>query len=1172
MPHNLILNAFEMSRSVMGQSQRAERGHSCPQQHSSTSAARIYYAFPRNTWLRTGMSALRQLPAAVTDPLRRSKDFQPTKGHAPRHGFCRSYWWLLNLLLATSAFHCHAASTSALNWSWAFAGDAQTLAVVNGVAGTADGSGLVAGTFGRDVLFGNFRLTAPDPNHTWQGFAAKVNSAGNPSWAVSMTATNGIVPLAVASDGTGGCFVAGGFLGNAVLGSFSLSGADQDVSFVAHLSASGAFTWAKSFSASTGCDVTSCSLASGGGVFLGGTFSGQVDFGIKSLTAQPSGAVNGFLARLDSLGNVTWAHRTGGEVLSVAVSPAGMAYAAGDFDGPSAVFENQTITNTAAEGRYVARFLADGTPNWIQYFTSAATPGSNTAAVVAAAGDETVWLAGTFTGSNTIGGRSFTNAGSADVAFVKYSNSGAVLAANSFGGVGGDVVHGAAIYSSSTYGSNNLVLVGSFEQHLSVGTNSLTADGTSGVSAFVALFDTNGLPLLLTGPTNNTETVFALAVGVNPGGIIVGGQLESYATFGDLLIGATTPGLYEVVNYFLAKFAEVAVDRRFPGDRPSSRGNLMVVSTPTEAAGQWRFPWDLGWRNSGQVVSNLPAGNYPTPANYPIQFRNTSGYLAIPDSVTVTVTNGGTTSVTNQYYPTLPSGGASGNGSLTVNIWPSSPAGAGWRFLGEITWRTPGSTAADLPPDTYFLEFEPASGYAKPASRAAQVYAGLTTVVSATYLLAQSAPGGVSLPQPVPTNSIIDATNYPFAFNGQLQSDAGYGSGVAVQQNVVLTAAHLLFNDQTLAYVNQVYWYFQREAGVFEPQPLLARGWYILSGYAAQRTNDLQSGLYGPDQSTPQSRNFDVAALYFLSPVTLGGYGGYLSSDTSPNPWLTGTSQKMLVGYPVDGSLFGDATITPGVMYQTGPQPYSFTMATDPVTNQQVYKGTRLLSYPGNSGGPLYVQFNGYYYPAAVYLGTLYNGVQPYASAVRAIDSNVVNMITMAATLGDSGTNNTGGGVITIIAGAGISASHPGYVQLQLAPPVAVQAGAAWRLQGDTTYSTATNYTEAVNSTNPVVVQFKPIAGWNLPTNQAVIVLPQQITTYTAFYTVTNPVMVINRGVGVGITGTTGTKYRLERRPSLSSGTWLPVKTNTLTNGFNLLLPWPLTNGPASFYRAVWLP
>jgi hypothetical protein len=116
-----------------------------------------------------------------------------------------------------------------------------------------------------------------------------------------------------------------------------------------------------------------------------------------------------------------------------------------------------------------------------------------------------------------------------------------------------------------------------------------------------------------------------------------------------------------------------------------------------------------------------------------------------------------------------------------------------------------------------------------------------------------------------------------------------------------------------------------------------------------------------------------------------------------PNTWLGSTALKMLVGYPVDGSQFG-TNIVAGQMYQTDPQPYPLSPATDPMPGQQqVYVAPWFLSYPGNSGGPPYVQLNGYYYPAAVYLGTLFSGSQPYASVVRAIDSNVVNLITRAA-------------------------------------------------------------------------------------------------------------------------------------------------------------------------------
>jgi hypothetical protein len=403
-----------------------------------------------------------------------------------------------------------------------------------------------------------------------------------------------------------------------------------------------------------------------------------------------------------------------------------------------------------------------------------------------------------------------------------------------------------------------------------------------------------------------------------------------------------------------------------------------------------------------------------------------------------------------------------------------------------------------------------------------------------------------------------------------LHSDVGYGSGAAVRKNVVMTAAHLVFDDQTLAYVSQAYWYFEQETGLFEPQPLAARGWYVLSGYAAQRTNDLLGGL-SPDQSSPQSRNLDVAALYFFSPTAAGGYGGYATSDTTPNPYLTGSTLKMLVGYPVDGSQFGDASIVPGTMYEIQPQPTPLSLATDPVSNQRVYTANWFFSYPGNSGGPMYVQVNGYYLPAGIYLGTLYSGISPYASAVRAIDSNVVNLINFAASLGDAGTNNTGGGVLTIIPSPNVSAANPAYMQWQLGPPSAVQAGAAWLLQSDANYSTATNYTRVVISTNAVTVQFKNIPGWNTPTTQQISLTPNQINVFSALYTVTNPVVMV-KPQGIGLRGTTNTLYRLESRASLLTGTWKGISTNMIvSNGFNLVLPKGATNQPTTFYRAVWL-
>src|SRR5262249_31327218 len=151
----------------------------------------------------------------------------------------------------------------------------------------------------------------------------------------------------------------------------------------------------------------------------------------------------------DNAGNIMWAHRTGGAVLSIAVSSSGIVYAGGAFEGPSGIFENQTLNISRAEARFIARFLTNGAPDWIQYFASDSTPAINTAAAVAVAGDGNVWLAATFAGNTTIGGLPLTNAGAADIGFASFSTNGTVLTANRIGGAGNDVVHAAAIYSSS---------------------------------------------------------------------------------------------------------------------------------------------------------------------------------------------------------------------------------------------------------------------------------------------------------------------------------------------------------------------------------------------------------------------------------------------------------------------------------------------------------------------------------------------------------------------------------------------------------------------------------------------------------------------------------------------------------------------------------------------------
>ena len=229
---------------------------------------------------------------------------------------------------------------------------------------------------------------------------------------------------------------------------------------------------------------------------------------------------------------------------------------------------------------------------------------------------------------------------------------------------------------------------------------------------------------------------------------------------------------------------------------PISTGQLMVTLLPPEANGQWRF------RLGNCLARQRRHRNGSGPGGVFRAVSQCSGYLAIPLSGPVAVTNGGITFLTNQCYPHhYPVDGSSGGGSLTVNIGPSPPSGAGWRFLGDTGSFYPPGYSTNLLGGTYLIQFAPVAGFVTPASLSIQVAFGVPTALAVTYLLAQSPPANVLLPVPVPSGNISDLADYPFGFDGQLQTDAGFGSGVAVETNVVLTAAHLIFNDQTLSYV-----------------------------------------------------------------------------------------------------------------------------------------------------------------------------------------------------------------------------------------------------------------------------------------------------------------------------------------------------------------------------------
>jgi hypothetical protein len=420
-----------------------------------------------------------------------------------------------------------------------------------------------------------------------------------------------------------------------------------------------------------------------------------------------------------------------------------------------------------------------------------------------------------------------------------------------------------------------------------------------------------------------------------------------------------------------------------PGPLQPATGALSVSFPSPPTNGGWRLAGQSSYQNSGAVVSNLITGNYR------VEFAPSFGYRR-PDAMIAAVTSGTTLFLTNVYTPSA--GG--GYGFVTLLVCPDDVASTNtavtnrcqWRVPGWSDWLNSGDFTTNIPEGVYPIQFKDIPGYATPTGGPLNVYPYDGSRFLGIYQLTNE--GTVNTPTVVPFQSAI--SNQVYVYNGQLQTSLGFGSGVVVLDKVVLTAAHLLFNPEDLSFVNKVRWYFQRYAGNYEPVPLLARGAYVFSSYAAQRALD-------PDTCVMslQSQNLDAAALFFLQSAGRGGYSGYLVSDATNN-WLLSGQEKLLTGYAMEvipqtnqGKLLGTA-ITNLTFSQVN-------------SNFDLYSTTNASGYPSMAGGPLLVQYtDGNYYPAGIYLGpmvsSLFNTNSPRIPA-RLIASPLISSPSTNGTL-----------------------------------------------------------------------------------------------------------------------------------------------------------------------------
>jgi hypothetical protein len=258
--------------------------------------------------------------------------------------------------------------------SWSFA-----------VAGFADGTAVVAGSYLGDITFGPGE--AGETTLPWEDgydvFVCRYASNGSLAWAKRASGSGFQEAFGIAGFADGGCVVTGYFDGSVTFGQGEANEATRNAFgitevFVARYGATGALTWVTTaggvFGEAYPGDVDAFA---DGSCVVTGRFTEDIDFGLfeaNETTFFSFGDADAFVARFAPNGLLTWAVQQAGAAFdgggAVSARPDGSAVVAGTFEGFTLFGldqpEETLLLSVGPRDLFLARFGADGQLAWVR--------------------------------------------------------------------------------------------------------------------------------------------------------------------------------------------------------------------------------------------------------------------------------------------------------------------------------------------------------------------------------------------------------------------------------------------------------------------------------------------------------------------------------------------------------------------------------------------------------------------------------------------------------------------------------------------------------------------------------------------------------------------------------------------------------------------------------------
>lgn len=374
-------------------------------------------------------------------------------------------------------------------------------------------------------------------------FVAKYDPSGNVLWARSASESIGGQGNAIVTDASGNSYLTGFFHATMTVGEFTLNAVGAVDIFVAKYDSDGNVLWATS-AGSTGFDAGGgITVDASGNCYVAGTFSAMATFG--EFTLSSAGVVDIFVAKYDPDGNVLWARSAGG-------TSDDHGFAIGVDDSGNS-FVTGSLTGTASFGQitllgggtriFVAKYDPNGDVLWAQTPEGSAF-GRGSGIVVDATGNH--FVTGSFGFQNVVtiifGSIPLTSVGGREIFVVKFDGSGSALWGSAAGGTSDDAGHAIGVDAAG-----NSYVTGFYEDTMNIGSFSLTSRGSEDI--FAAMFDAVG-NVVWARSAGGFDDDRGNGIGVDDAGNSVAtGFYQTTATFGPFTL--TSAGSEDI---FVAKY------------------------------------------------------------------------------------------------------------------------------------------------------------------------------------------------------------------------------------------------------------------------------------------------------------------------------------------------------------------------------------------------------------------------------------------------------------------------------------------------------------------------------------------------------------------------------------------------------------------------------------------